>query len=691
MQIETTEEGLHAVDAAKTSLSVRTDGWVPDADGPSLGDALETFGVAEAHVPNAVVSGRTRSITFPPYNATVRSLDDERTYPVGSQPGDVHLPDGRYVVSVDGAIRAMVRFDGPATVSQVDYERLVVTFPGRTAVTVGFDARVGDATETVTVPRTPAGVATALSMLATGYRTTTPDRTFPAMRGPQPSVTFGEEVSVPRGVRDRHHATDLELLLPPKLPYLVVAASLASYLGAEVTVDADATPTLVTPTQRYEFPELPLFQGEIAELLRRVFLCDCLVRSTGPHGESLDEAELLVPLGIDAEETYQLPLAQRVDRYLSAPFGDVSSKLPDWHLSMYVEPTYDHVRTLPFLVEQLPFCFLPDADELADTEWLDRSLSAFYRGDAGDVASIDLVRPNLGPGRVHGWLADGVPIDTFKTLPEAYENRANYLDAAGEPISIVAILNDGAMREEYDDAAARYRERAAELNIDIDIREDLTVDELARTFEERHDLLHYIGHCETDGLRCVDGYLSADSIEESNAQTFFLNACGSYYEGEELVRRGSVAGGVTFNEVLDSQAATVGTTFARLMTLGYCIERALDAARRRIMTGKDYAVVGDGTHVLTQTDTLVPPDAEITGEPGDEEFTVTYCVDGPRFPGATHHCHLREDDGYTLLRTTEGFTVGRQRLAEFLSYSENPIVYDGDLRWRDEVADLLLD
>ncbi|QLG26683.1 hypothetical protein HUG10_03620 [Halorarum halophilum] len=691
MQIETTEDGLHAVDAAKTSLSVTTDGWVPDADGPSLGCGLDVLGFEDARIPETVVSGRTRSLSFPPYHATVRSLDGDDTYVVGSQPDDVPIPDGRYVLTVDGAIRALVRFDGAATVSQVDYERLVVEFPEPTAVTVGFDARVGGDTGTVTVPRTPEGVARALSVLPAGYRTTTPDRTFPAMRGPQPTVAFGDEVSVPRSVRDRLHSTDLELRLPPELRYLFTGAPLASYLGATVSVERGTTPTLVAPGTSHEFPELPLFQREASALLRRVFLCDCLVRSAGPHGEDLDEAEHLDALSIDAETTYESPFAERVERYLDAPFEDVSDRLPDWHLSMYVEPSYSHVGTLPYLLEEVPFVFLPDADELADNEWLDRSLSAFYRGTAGDVASIDLVRPNLGPGRVHGWLADGVPIDVFKTLPEAYENRAAYLDAAGEPISIVAILNDGAMREEYDDAAARYRERAAELNIDIDIREDLTVDELARTFEERHDLLHYIGHCETDGLRCADGYLSARSIEESNVQTFFLNACGSYYEGEELVRKGSVAGGVTFNEVLDSQAATVGTTFARLMTLGYCIERALDAARRRIMTGKDYAVVGDGTHVLTQTDTLVPPNAEIVGEGDDDEFTVTYRVDGPRFPGATHHCHLRRDDGYSLLRTTEEYIVGRQQLREFLSYSENPIVYDGDLRWRDEVAERLLD
>ncbi|WP_313695786.1 hypothetical protein [Halorarum halobium] len=691
MQVETTDGGLRATDAAKTTLSVGTEGWTPDADGPALGAALEALGVEESRIPSTVVSGRTRSLTFPPYSATVRSLGDGDGLAVTSRSGSVEVPDGRHVLRIGGAIRAELRFDGPATLSRVDYKHLVVTFERETPVTLGFHSSVATDAETVTVPRTVSGVATALSVLPTGYRTTTPDRTFPSMRGRGPDVAFGEAVSIPRSVRDRRESSDLELRLPAELSSLVTAAPLASYLGADVTVADGATPALLTPERRHEFPRLPLFQTAAADLLRRVFFCDCLVRSAGPHGRELDEETHLDALGIDAEATYELPLPARVDRFLSAPFEEVSGRLPEWHLSMYVEPRFEHVPTLSHLLRDLPFVFLPDAEELAENEWLDRSLSSFYRGAAGDVAAVDLVGPNLGPGRTHGWLADGVPIDVFKTLPEAYGNRAAFLDAAGEPISIVAVLNDSAMREEYDDAADHYEERATELNIDIEVREHLTVAELARTFEERHDLVHYIGHCETDGLRCADGHFSAESLAESNAQTFFLNACGSYEEGEQLVRKGSVAGGVTFDEVLDGQAATVGTTFARLMTLGYSIERALDAARRRIMTGKDYAVVGDGTHVLTQTDTLVPPDTEIAGEPGDEEFTVTYCVDGPRLPGATHHCHLRDDEGCSLLRTTEEYEVTAAELREFLSYSENPIVHDGDLRWREEIEERLLD
>ncbi|MFC6794045.1 hypothetical protein ACFQFH_06360 [Halobaculum halobium] len=352
---------------------------------------------------------------------------------------------------------------------------------------------------------------------------------------------------------------------------------------------------------------------------------------------------------------------------------------------MSIDPEYDHVPTLSHLLANLPLVRIAESNTLEKSEWLDTSLADFYRRDAGEVASVELVRPEQGAGRTHGWLADGVPIDAFKTVREAYENRGRYLDAAGDPISVVAILNDGDMREEHDDVAAQYRARAEALDLDVTLRERLTVDELASVFESRTDLVHYIGHCERDGLRCADGYLSAPSLSESNAQTFFLNACGSFHEGIELIRKGSVAGAVTFNEVLDSQAATVGTMFARLLVSGYCMEQALDKSRRQIMTGKDYAVVGDGTHVLTQSEDIVGTDVRV-GRRAPDRFDVTVSMGAPWMTGGFFRPYLQESDETHLLGTSREFTVDRAELIEFLSYADTPVLFDGALCWSDALA-----
>ncbi|WP_435147019.1 hypothetical protein [Halobaculum sp. P14] len=692
MNVETTDDGLRAVDAAKNALTVETDGWEAAGGAPSVLDAVDAVDVAGSRQPDTVVSGETRQLRFPPVFATVTDVDTGETFSLDGDEGPVSLPPGNYLLKVDSRVVAYVRFSGAVTLSCPGYERLQLDFPTATTASVGFVTTVLESTDRIRVPESPAGVAAALSAFSAGGRTTTPDRSFATMRGHPPHVEFDDDVAadgaIPASIRERTDDADVELTVPPELRYLFPLAPLAYYTGAAVRVDPDATPTLTIPGREEELDALPAFQRTVGSLLERVFYLDCLVRTAGPHGSSLSRRPVLDELGLDADDLYREPMARRLDAYLSVPFDDVRDRFPEWHLAMAVEPTYEHVRTLPHLVANVPHVTLPEATRLDEDEWLDRSLGDFYRGAAGDVASVELVRPTVGPGRTQGWLADGVPIDAFKTVPEAYENRADYLDDADEPTSIVAILNDSGMAEEHAQVAAHYRQRAEELTLDITVEEHLTADELADVFESRHDLVHYIGHCEADGLRCADGYLSVSSIDESNAQTFFLNACGSYHEGIELIRKGSVAGGVTFNSVLDSHAATVGTMFARLMVNGYSIERALDKSRRRIMTGKDYAVVGDGTHVLTQSVDLIGTDVEIR-ETGDGTYGVDVFAGTPESTGGYFRPYLQEGEATHLFGTDCHFEVSRRELETFLSYADSAVLYEGELQWSDAVLDRL--
>ncbi|SHH37436.1 hypothetical protein [Halobaculum gomorrense] len=685
MQVERTDDGLRAVDAAKQSLTVRAEEWADCAAAPSLDAGIGALGLGDTWEPDATVAGSARSLGFPPVYAPARDIDTGELFDLGSGTGPLSLPQGSYVLRVDSRVDAYVRFDGPAAIEKPGYERLRVRFPGETAVEIGFGGGVRDDPGTVTVPRTPTGVAAALSAFPAGHRTATADRSFNSMRGRPPRIAFGESVSIPESVRDARGDSDARVVVPPDLASLFVVSPLAHYVGAEVAVSADGPPRIETPETTRTLDRLPTLQDEVTSLLERVFYLDCVVREAGPHGSGLSVASAIDDLGLDAEALYTAPPAERVDAYLAAPFDAVADRFPEWHLSMSIDPRYEHAPTLSYLLANVPHVRVAESTGLDETEWLDTSLSAFYRRDAGDVASVELVQPSLGPARTHGWLADGVPIDAFKTVPEAYENRSLYLDAPGEPISIVAILNDGDMREEHDEVADHYRERAAALYLDVTLEEHLTVDELATVFESRTDLVHYIGHCEREGLRCADGYLSASSLSASNAQTFFLNACGSFHEGIELIRKGSVAGAVTFNEVLDSQAATVGTMFARLLVNGYCMERALDKSRRQIMTGKDYAVVGDGTHVLTQSEDIVGTDVAVTRR-NDGRFDVTVSMGAPWMTGGFFRPYLQDSDETHLLGATTAFTVDRAELAEFLSYADNPVLFDGSLRWSDALA-----
>lgn len=670
---EVTRTGVRAVGA---SVTVTATGWVREGE--------------SRHFPRAVddtVTGIASELRFPPGFVRATRLNDEGAYALSADGDGVDLPRGEYLVRADGPVVVYVHFAGSARLRRSS-EAPLLSFDEPTEVTFGLRSRDGEPPGTVTVPRTPEGVATALSAMPAGHRTVTPDRTFPRMRGPPPLVSFGDETVVPDGVTRYLRSSGVEFLFPADLSYLFPVAPLSHYLGATVRVEPDASPRLRTSAGVRELAPLPEFQSEVASLLRRTFLLDCLVRTAATDGPAPAESTHLEALSLDAESLYGRDVADRLDAYLDAPFERISGDLPEWHLSMYIDPTFEHVRTLPRVLSTLPNVFLPKAEPLRTEELLKRSLDDFYRGIAGDVSEVDPVKPVLGPGWTHGWLADGVPIDVFKSIPTAYENRERYPRRPADPLSVTVVLNDPEMADEHDDAAEFYREASAELSMDIAVEECLTTAELAETFETRHDLVHYIGHCEEAGLRCRDGHLSVSSLAESNAETFFLNACGSFYEGIDLVEKGSVAGAVTFDKVLDGHARRVGTAFIRLLVGGFSIEHALQLARRRIIMGKDYTVVGDGTHTLVSAEEV--PMAATLERLDDGRFRIAFDVQTPGVVGETYHPPLPSADRPRLLGTEREATLTSSDLRDVLDRLDDiPVIYDGDIRWSSDLRDSL--
>ncbi|WP_049933636.1 CHAT domain-containing protein [Halarchaeum acidiphilum] len=480
--------------------------------------------------------------------------------------------------------------------------------------------------------------------------------------------------------------TGVELVLPPEFETLFVAAPLAYYLSASVRTVEDATPTLRASAVGVR-RELADPARDAPALLERTFWLDCLVRLAAA-GRPTAETDLLDRLEIDADATVERPIAERLRTYLDVPYADVRGDLPEWPLAMYVEPTVENARALPAVLHRLGHVYPPESTALDGRELLRRSLDAFYREEpATSTAAVDVVKPRLRRGRVHGWLADGTPIDAFKTRSRAYgSDRATATD--GDPLSVAVILNDAAMASEHARVAEIYRERAADVPMDVTLREDLTRAQLAAVFAREHDFVHYIGHCESDGLRCADGALAAADVETSNARTFFLNACGSYHEGLELVERGSVAGAVTFRKVLDEQAARVGTAFARLLVAGFEIERALRLARRRIAMGKEYAVVGDGTHVVAGSSDASP--ATLAVEPvGDDRVQVTYDAHSVWWHGTAYRLPASADAERHLRGNETTLTLSRADARSLLDAADAPTIYDGELRWSDDVRDAL--
>jgi hypothetical protein len=718
LQWEPTGDGLRVIDHADVELEIRTPDW-QTADGAPPVDRPT----------DATLAGTTTELRFPEVYVHADATDGEFTAELGSETGPVELPDDRYLLDVGASIKTYLQFEGAATLRKTDdFEHLQVTFPEPTSVALGFRSRHEHPAGTVTVPASAAGVATGLSYLHSSVKTTSPDRSYPTLRGHPPRLETGDHLDVPDGIVEATADTGVRLHASEDLGDLFVLAPLAFYLQAEVTTDADQGAVLELPDAGVEhrLPASPELQTATASLLRRVFFLDSLVRNVGPYSTDLAEVAVLDQVPLDPEWAYEAPPDQRLAAYLDVPDPLLRPELPDWHLSTYVQPDLERARCLPFLLQKMSLVYLPETSELDGPDLIRHSLDDFFRGgcgisDDGDpepddpgpddptgsdasterlradrraedaVATVDVLKPELRAGRLHGWLADGVPIDVFKATHAAFESRFDYLERGGDGIQVAVVLNEESMESEHAEVARIYRERASDLPIEVTVHDNLPRSRLAGVFEANNDFVHYIGHCEESGLRCPDGSLAIEDIEESNTQTFFLNACGSYHEGMSLIDKGSVVGGVTFTKVLDKQAATVGTTFARLLVNGFSFARAMQLARRRIMTGTDYAVIGDGTHTLTQSEELIPIDIEVEELDGDD-----YLVTIEQFEAASSGGYYQPNTG---TGTEQSFLCGnrsyyemdREELLEFLDRTSSPVLLDGEFYWSTELHGELLD
>jgi hypothetical protein len=705
---EETGAGIRVFDGDNSSISVGAADLDVSAPGRDIRRPVE-----------ATLDVRSNELRFPVAVVYVSDLARDQRYEIGNETDPLQLPDGEYVVDVDAPIKTYLHASGSVTIRKTaEFEQVVVTFPEKRQVTLGFRSRHEKPDGVIDVPRIPSGVATALSHMHASHKTTGPDRSYPTLRGHPPLIRPADSASVPDAILDATPDTDIELVVPDDLANLFVLAPLAHYLQATVRVEPCERPVLLAPSVGIErsFEPMPGLERDATRVLRKVFFMDCLVRNAGPYGTNLAEKSLLDTLELDAARLYEADPDERLGTYLSIPHAAIEQRLPDWHLSTYVDPVPGHVDTLPFLLANLSLIYTPETSELEGSELVERSLGDFYRSDrpgsecsrpdpeldprsafagttrrqsSGKVATVEIVKPELRNSRIHGWLASGTPIDVFKSTPEAYRNRLDYLGRESDTTRITVVSNDDEMYDEHVDVEAIYRDRAEDLPIDVEVYDRLSTVDLATVFESERDFVHYIGHCERDGLRCPDGFLSATNLSECNAQTFFLNACGSYYEGLELVEQGAVAGAITFSQVLNEHAVTVGSAFARLMIHGFSIERALQLARRRIMMGKDYAVVGDGTHVLTQSKNRLPATATLESI-GRDQYLLTYDQFSAPDVGGYYYPYVGDNEYSYLCGNESEYALDATEVQEFLRRAEMPVIYEGDFYWSDELWETLV-
>jgi hypothetical protein len=616
------------------------------------------------------------------------------------------MPGGTYHVGIDPApTKLYLAFECGFSVSTTD-RTTRIDLDAPTEVTLGFRSLHQVPAGTVETPTDPESLMEAVSLLGPALQPPSPERSFPTFRGPPPLIEPGDELRVP----DRIEPLDsgVRIVVPPTYEYLYPVVSLAYYFAADVVpgdrprIEGDG----------WSYPLEPDFEHRTAEVLRQSFHFDCLARTEGFYPVDLHERET-TDLDLDWGRLYDLPLAERLGEYLAVPFERVEPELPQWTLTTDVRPDPGNVEMLPFVAGELSIVRSPQtATPVTASEGggvgLFRGPSAeaatlgpdeFVRGGAGTApvrgadtstdgdevpGDADFVRPEPVDTVEHAWVGDGVPLDANKATLDAYHRRLEAGAVEQSRISVLVVCNDEQMREEGE-VADLYGLRDM-VQFDIEVRHDLTRAEMRDVLQSDVDFLHYVGHVDDRGMQCTDDYLDlTDEDLDVGVSAFLLNACQSYRQGEALVHRGSRGGIVTLSDVANSPATQLGRIVARLMNSGFNLRTALHVAKRELITGHQYIVVGDGGTTICQSRSGSAVVIDLSKECESWNVSTSVFPNGPHANGSLTTSNLDSDvSNYYVPTTIEHYNICTEELSKFLNLETAPIFDSSGLTWTDE-------
>ena len=284
------------------------------------------------------------------------------------------------------------------------------------------------------------------------------------------------------------------------------------------------------------------------------------------------------------------------------------------------------------------------------------------------------------------WVGDGFAVGAAKATTKSYLQRLEKRAEGNSRIGIDVVVNDAEMAEEAD-VSDIYGTRD-HLNFDINLQRDLTQSELAEVFERDTDFVHYIGHVDPEGFNCADGHLDAGQIGEVGADTFVLNACSSYEQGQRLVDNGAIACVVTLKDVISSMATKIGRIIARLLNHGFPIGAATNLIQDTMFSGEHYAVVGDSNASIAQTAGGNPEVLKINlVEDGRLELRSKVFTSWSHGIGTMIAPHFEISNDRYIAPGEFGPWIGDESLLEnYLENGQVPIIAGGSFYWSDNIS-----
>lgn len=608
---------------------------------------------------------------------------------------------GAYIIELGAQIKTYVEVEGPLEISS-DLLEKEISFGQQQKVRIGVRSRHERPAATVMTTEEPRDMMAAVSTFGSALKSTSPERSYPTLRGHPPSIEIGDSLNVPASITLPE--TGVRIEIPESLEATYTVAPLAYYLGA--TVEPGVKPRLVTDDGfEYALDSPDGLETGVAQTLKQLFTLDCVTRVDGLYSINLHERNVIEErVDLDFPLLYEQSLSEQIAAYLEVPYSTVEDCVPTWRLTTHVQPVPQSIEQLPYVINDLS---LVRVAETADTgeqtsnsqrvQTATRS-TAFTRStterttrattDETKSKTESYVEPESTDSLEQAWIGDGVPIGATKLTKQAFENWFDREKVDGD-ISITIVVNDSKMNEERDLVNEVYGDRD-DLPFDITICNNLSVEQLRAVLSQEHSFLHYIGHVEEDGFKCEDGVLDASTLDSTAIDSFMLNACSSYQQGLRLIEAGAVGGIVTLNDVINDEAIKIGETIAHLLNAGFPLDTSLSIAREESVLGGQYTVVGAGGVTVTQPQGRILYLIEIF-DPGEySDIKITMCTNDDIATGSIVIPHINNDTVYYLpsciIREAE---ISKDELNEFLDINKMPVKVNNSIDWINDIDSII--
>lgn len=659
---------------------------------------------------DAVARVETRRLTLP------KRLDlivrDEGLQVVGTvDPDDPTVPEvtapGPYLLEVTSApLKLYLQVPAPFDV-EAHEDRLDVAFDGVDPVDIAIRSFHEQPAGTITVGESVRDEMEAISRFGSALKTTSPERAWPTLRGHPPLVERGDEFAVPHGIQ--RPTTGITLHVPPDREFIYPSAPLAYYLGARL--EPTTGPPRLSAADRTVALDADDFTSELNVLLRRLFVMDVAARSEGMYPfevPEIERIETIVEDAVDWAGLFDSPIDERTAAYLAPRFDPVETEaiLPDWHLTTDVSPVRSSLEYLPWVASDLSLVRLTKRLATGTAADEPEPVTAFLRSPADDpsrqaeegaagrdadgaaLEDLSVVRPAPAETPEHRWVGERPPLEAQHADRGALDRHLSRLPPEQDDhvISIDVVCNDAAMMDEaIVEEVYGVREF---LEYDVRTHYSLTRGELREVLESPGDLLHYVGHVDDDGIRCVDGSLDARTLDGINTDAFLLNACRSYHQGQALLDAGSLAGVVTLTNVGNVIATRMGQQLARLLDTGLRFRSALAILQQYVASSYRYIVLGAGNLQLVQSESGAPYMVDVESrEDGSYRVELTQYPASGYDIGALTMPVIDESDSHYLATGRIGpFVVRQEALVAFFEREEVPVDLEGDLVWSSDVV-----